>query len=633
MIRNSNEVTSPLIVKLKNFRNKLQKKWSKDKTAMNWVNLIRASRNLRKEVNKLRTKLLKGKMNKGTKEFWMGVKSLMGVSTNNLDKLMLDGSETDDKQIIANAFIKEFTGKVNYHLDDYVATKNVWPCDSFEEISSLEVRKAILRLSNKKSWGMDNIPCFLVRKWSSVLEPFLVKLFNLIISKNQVPPTWKIARIIPVFKKGASTDIKNYRPVSNLSAIAKVFEICILSRFERLDFDNIMSPYQHGFRKLHSTETALAELVGNISDGLDNKRKICVYSADLTAAFDLLRLDKLSEILEEKGIPTYLLNIINEYLSDRSGYVEISEHRSMVEPIRAGCVQGSIIGPLLFNILMSNLHTVIRPHAVVSYADDSYVVVSAANRDELLENTRLCMIEHYGWLKSIGMVCNTSKTEMMAFGVDEFEIRIDNEPIKSTETMKALGVMLDNKLNWESHVTKIIQKCRSLLFAFRYIRRHLDIPEIKFILNAHLVSRLSYASPVWSHSINHKLKLKLRSVFYNTLRVILRDFERNMSRQSMAKSLEMEDIITTFEKRTSVFIFKIVTNLSPLNLTQKFLTKSYTNERKPERVEFFNTSSTKHGKLCITNAAKKIVDTWNFDWLYMSLYAFKEKIRAQFRVV
>jgi len=101
----------------------------------------------------------------------------------------------------------------------------------------------------------------------------------------------------------------------------------------------------------------------------------------------------------------------------------------------------------------------------------------------------------------------------------------------------------------------------------------------------------------------------------------------------MAKSLEMEDIITTFEKRTSVFIFKIITNLSPLNLTQKFMTKSYINERKPERVEFFNTSSTKHGKLCITNAAKKIVDTWNFDWLYMSLYEFKEKIRAQFRVV
>jgi len=94
----------------------------------------------------------------------------------------------------------------------------------------------------------------------------------------------------------------------------------------------------------------------------------------------------------------------------------------------------------------------------------------------------------------------------------------------------------------------------------------------------------------------------------------------------------MEDIIVILQKRTSVFIFKIITNLSPFNLIQKFMTKSYINKRKPDRVEFFNISNSKFGRLCITNAAKKIVESWNFDWLFMTIYEFKERLRVQFQV-
>jgi len=151
-------------------------------------------------------------------------------------------------------------------------------------------------------------------------------------------------------------------------------------------------------------------------------------------------------------------------------------------------------------------------------------------------------------------------------------------------------------------------------------------------LNAHLISRLSNAAPVWSHSMNPKLKIKLRSVFYNTLRIILRDFERKMSRQAMISCFQMEGIITILEKRTSVFTFKIFPNLSPFNLIHKFMTKSYINERHPERVEFFNTSQSKFDKLCTTNAAKKIANTWNFDWLFLTLQEFKTRLRVQYLV-
>jgi len=268
-----------------------------------------------------------------------------------------------------------------------------------------------------------------------------------------------------------------------------------------------------------------------------------------------------------KGVEGYLINIVHEYLKDIYGFVQIDEERSLVKEIRAGCLQGSIIGPLLFNILMSNLSEVVKPNRVISYADDSYIVVYA-DSDEALR---------------------------------------------------------------EPYVTKLISKTRSLLYAFRYLRRHLSLSDLKLALNAHLISRLTYAAPVWSHSINCKLRIKLRSSFYHVLRILVRDFERRLNRKDLVTLFEMEDIVQVLSKRTSVFVFKLIRNLSPFKLGQRLMMRSYFNDRDPFKIVFFDLSKTKIGKHCITNATKKIVENWRFDWPLLSLETFKAKLSAQFQ--
>jgi len=629
-LRGDRDVTSPLIIKLKNHRNKLRKKWSQARNAENYVEMIRATRKLRLEVYNTRKRLIKSKMSKGTREFWGEIKTMMGSKGKTLDKVTHGGSEVTDKDKMANLFVEEFTSKVNNLLGDYHPTKISEENNAFEPLTNQEILKAFKRLSNKKSSGMDNVSGYFIKQFASILAPFLTNLFNAILTDKHVPEIWKIAKISPVFKKGCPDDIKNYRPVSNLNSIAKIFELCLLGRFEQLDFDNLMSPFQHGFRKLHSTESALTELVSNISESLDEKECVCVYSADLTAAFDVLQREKLIPILKQRKVPGYLINAVNAYLTDRMGFVQIDNHRSIVRTIRAGCVQGSIIGPLLFNILTSDLSKVIFPNKVVSYADDSYIVIKTTKAEDLKPKVTECMEKHFEWLNSIGMICNQNKTEMMVFGIDELSLELGNMKIQSTNKMKALGVILDNKLSWEEHVSNIIRKSRSLQFAFRYLRRFLEIDELRSVLNAHLISRISYAAPVWSHSLNIKYKLRLRSTYYNTLRVLIRDFNKRISRPTLLDKFKMEDIIAILEKRTSVFIFKLVYHLQPFNIIQRLLSKSYLNERNPDKVIFFDTSKTRIGKMCITNAAKKITESWEFNWLSLSIEEFKSKLKAQF---
>jgi len=297
-VHRQNEVTSVKIVRLKNRRDKLRKKWGKEKTALNYVELVRATRDLRREVRRVRKGVIKSKMSKSPKDFWNEVKILRGIQNNEVEHLMVEGVRMEDRKKISNVFAEFFTGKVDKILNDYIPSEpdGLKEITDFEPFTEVDIGSAIDRLSNKKSAGMDCLSGFYVKMFKHILVPYLKDLFNLIQTKGEIPPTWKIAKIIPIHKKGNTNNVENFRPVSNISSIAKIFELCVLQRLEALDQDHLLGNFQHGFRKKHSTTSAIAELINNISESIENNKKVAVYSADLTAAFDLLRKEKLVEI-------------------------------------------------------------------------------------------------------------------------------------------------------------------------------------------------------------------------------------------------------------------------------------------------------------------------------------------------
>jgi len=352
----------------------------------------------------------------------------------------------------------------------------------------------------------------------------------------------------------------------------------------------------------HSTDTAIAEILHYVCEEKEKGKTVGVYSADLTAAFDLLQKEKLVSIMKKKGIADYLIRIIHSYLEERMGYVQIDEARSFVKNITTGCVQGSILGPVLFNIYMSGLKELIEPCKLVSYADDSYIIASADNQIELEKVITGKLKDHFKWLSSIGMKCNMAKTELMLFGDGVMSVECENSEIRSSQNMKILGLNVDSCLGWEPYISKMLSKVRSMIFSLRYIRQHLSLTDTIKVIQAQIISRMTYGSSVWSFAINYKLKSKIRSVFYLIIRTALRDFNLKMNRSEMLKATSLESIDDILFKRTSMFIFNIINNLSPTNLTSVFLSKSY--ERHPDRISFFDTSKSRLGKKCITNVLK-----------------------------
>jgi len=356
-----------------------------------------------------------------------------------------------------------------------------------------------------------------------------------------------------------------------------------------------------------------------------------MYSADLTAAFNLLHKEKLVEIMLRMGLPGYLFKIIHNYFSDRTGYVQIGNSRSCVLDIKTGCVQGSILGPVLFNLYTSELKSIVSPCSMVSYADDTYVIWEGETSGALCRQLSDTMNAHFEWLGMIGMKCNLEKTELIVFGHDRIEVDLKEFGVKiqSKDSMKILGILVDSNLKWESQVNKISARARSFVFSLRYLRKFLTLQEIENVFKAQIIPTFTYGAPSWSNHLSYQLRARLRSAYFFLLRAIIRDYNRRLNRSGMLGVMGLESIDTILFKRTSVFLFSLVYNLQPTNICFKLLSKCYHNDRTPDKLYFSDTSRGKKGKLCITNQAKNITEQWDFDWLTLSKESFKTKLREQ----
>jgi len=287
-------------------------------------------------------------------------------------------------------------------------------------------------------------------------------------------------------------------------------------------------------------------------------------------------------------------------------FVQLGESRSCVRDIRMDCIEGSVLGPMLSNIYISDPKKVVSRLRVVCNADDAYAIASESYVDNMNEALRGALQNHFNWLESVGMVCNMRRTELITFGCGETTIETNGTIITSKDHIKASWGIIDKKLNWNIEIGKITAKCRSFEFSIRYIRRYLNTKICSRVIQRQIILCLTYGSPVWSHNLSYINRGKLRSTYFHLIRVVLRDFnyKLNQSRLLLVSGLESIDILLL--KRTSVFIFNIIFSLLPYNLCLELFSRSNFNERTPGRLNFFDTCVSKIDKSNILNHAKNI---------------------------
>ena len=275
---------------------------------------------------------------------------------------------------------------------------------------------------------------------------------------GEFPHNLQQAEVIPVFEKEEKREKSNYRPVSILSVISKIYER--LTHDQRYKcFDQIFSKFQCGFRKGFSTQNCLLYMIENWKESLDQGGHYGALLTDLSKAFDCIMHDLLIAKLQAYGFDNDSLNFICNYLVDREQRVKINSSFSTWSKIEYGVPQGSILGPLLFNINTLDMFFEQKDVNFAAYADDNTPYVCDKNLEVLLSKLQIYALKLHEWFSNNYMKINSDKCHLILSSNDENKnIELNGEVIKNTQVQKLFGVHIDYKSKFHTHIETLVKR-------------------------------------------------------------------------------------------------------------------------------------------------------------------------------
>lgn len=368
------------------------------------------------------------------------------------------------------------------------------------------LESAFSKLKSSSSVGPDGIPALILKKCAVGLLSPLRHLFGLSLSKGVFPSLWKTAYIFPVHKKGDKRNVENYRGISALNAVSKLFELVAMEPIFS-HCKQYISIDQHGFMPKRSTTTNLLSFTTYVADGMSNgmSQTDAIYT-DLSAAFDKINHDIAVRKLDKLGFSGNILHWLKSYLIGRSLTVKIGDCLSEEFSATSGIPQGSHLGPLIFLIYFNDANLVLDGPRL-SFADDMKLFFHVNSEADAVFLQRQLEIFHK-WCVDNRMTLNPNKCSSISFSRRKEPIRfnyhLDGVPLTKLDCVKDLGVYLDCKLTFNAHVNYVVGKAsRSLGFIMRIARDFTDVHCLKSLYCALVRSTLEYCSAIWNpHYLN-----------------------------------------------------------------------------------------------------------------------------------
>ena len=481
--------------------------------------------------------------------------------------LSYENSKAYTDQAIADLFATFFQttySSSNYSFESYPFDMPRSNCIFSPLISEESLIRDLEMVKPVFSPGPDGVPGCVLRYGARALCGPLLKLFSLSLDSAIFPSIWKESFIIPLHKKGSKSDAKNYRGISKLSAIPKVFEKILTSHLQHLCC-SIISPYQHGFVKRRSTTTNLLELSSFVIRGFRNNKQTDVIYTDFSKAFDSVNHSLLLHKLDIIGFPTTLIRWISSYLKHRTQKVLFNNFFSKSFRVTSGVPQGSHLGPLLFTLFINDLPTVLRNSRVLMYADDVKICLQYKDwpcHFKLQED----LDSFQSWCRVNLLNLNCSKCNVMTFYRTNpylASYSLYGGPLDRITAVDDLGILLDHKLKFSDHIFKMVNKAMSVLGFIKRWSKEFDDPYITKTLYISLVRPiLEYGSCVWcpQYTVHQS---RIESVQKNFLLFALRglNWNRDVRLPSYSSRLLLIDLPSLSNRRIMlgiIFMCKLI---------------------------------------------------------------------------
>ena len=397
------------------------------------------------------------------------------------------------------------------HFGDYLTGAN--NCNfAFHLIDNTTTLRIIKNMKSSTSKGHDGISSELLKLITSDVSKCITTIINQSLTSGIFPNSLKIAKVTTIFKKGNNNLITNYRPISVLPVISKIFETVICDQLSDYFLtNNLLCAQQYGFKKNSSTELAALELLDRVLDQLDKHKIPINFHIDLFKAFDSLRHDILLDKLTYYGITNPVRKLIESYLSNRTQFVQIGNQASTMKPVLTGVPQGSIIGPLLFNIFINDIVKASQKFAFILYADDTTLnstLDSFGNDTEEIQNSIVRELKNiFKWLDVNKLCLNVTKSKFMIFQmpqkkVPQLSFDIDGLQIDQVYEFNFLGLIIDANLNWKAHLNAIGTKVSRIIGLLPKLKYVFPNNILHSIYNSLIMPHLNYSLLAWGTKSN-----------------------------------------------------------------------------------------------------------------------------------